>query len=188
MPSCCAVFGCVSNTTIGTSVEGTVRMFSFPSVPERSKLWIDAISLPYFKPSLAKGVCHKHFQESDFVFVEEYKNKEGEICEYIHPKPVLKRTAVPSLFMDKLIENMSEKMKKITRDKIRRDLGLKQSSVLDVSGMSNRSWIFTPLFEEDQDEPGDVTVTFKQPAAKVFKVGPRENVIKDRLHHTFFQF
>lgn len=158
MPSCsgCLVLGCLSNTKVGIDLEGHVRMFSFPSVPERSKPWTDAIFRPGYKPCFtAKGVCEKHFQKSDFVYAETYKNKEGDICEFTLPKPLLKRTAVPSIFIDTLIEDMSEEMRELTRKKVKKDLKQYHRSITSGGETS------IEVFEKE---------TFKQPAAKVFRV------------------
>jgi hypothetical protein len=98
MPDRCVVPGCKSNYESSIKTEGYIQCFKFPSDPPRKQLWLRAIPRSDWTPSNRSCVCVKHFHEDDLIWIEKYKNKDGDWCEYRREKPVLSENAVPRLF------------------------------------------------------------------------------------------
>lgn len=75
-------------------------MFKFPAEGSRCDEWVRALNIRTTRrfnwtPTKHSYVCVKHFYPEDLVWVDEYKDKFGNLRHYPRPKPVLRQDAVP---------------------------------------------------------------------------------------------
>ena len=93
MPSC-MVLGCLS----GTGREQLKYSSSkFPKSPELRNKWLEKINRPDYEFVESGRICHKHFQDDDFVENSENLGSRGKPLKCKRTR--LKPNAVPSLYL-----------------------------------------------------------------------------------------
>jgi hypothetical protein len=109
MPRRCCVPGCKSN--YDSTLEGCapVSTFGFPKDPKRRELWLRAIPRKDWIPSSASAVCVLHFEESDVIKTQKFKNVNGVVENIPLAFPKLCDDAVPRMFENLPVYLMKEK-------------------------------------------------------------------------------
>lgn len=116
MPESCLVPGCKSNYRSSLKTEGYVQCFQLPKDSLRRELWLRAIPRSNWTPTYHCNICIKHFCAEDLCYIEKYKNKDGEWCEFRRQKPILSENAVPKIFPElPLVRGKSQKEKREVR-------------------------------------------------------------------------
>ena len=92
MPNC-AVAGC--DYTL-SSKDGTYQSFKLPKEPKLRAKWLKMLNRGNFQPTENTCICHRHFEDSDFLTAEENLTKRGKPRD----RKTLKPLAYPTLFMN----------------------------------------------------------------------------------------
>lgn len=101
----CCVPECNSNYR--TSSESYVSVFKFPCDEALRAKWIENIPRSNWTPARHAVVCIKHFADCDISFSEKYVDPDGNVKEWKRMRPVLKESAVPTIFSE-LLSNCSK--------------------------------------------------------------------------------
>lgn len=134
MPNKCCVPGCQSNYK-GNVTEGYVTVFKFPEESSLKQKWIKNIPRKNWTPGRFSFVCIKHFAESDLDRKELYKDSDGNQREFMRKKPVLVKSAVPSIF-----PNLPSYLTKPTVT-ARKDPSVKRLEWVQNQDKANEEWL-----------------------------------------------